>query len=185
MIELYDSGAASCVIAVEEVPREETAHYGIVQPEQREDDVFRVVNLVEKPRPEEAPSNLAIAGRYIFAPVVFDKIRRVRPDARGEIQLTSAIQFLCEEGRRVMAVKLPAHEKRYDIDVDGYEKRVARTLDETQPSLPDLDGAKLASERRYNEQPLLVQGPGAGPEVTAGGVFADLLRLANYLGGAV
>ena len=115
MVELYESGNTSCVIAVEEVPREETPHYGIVQPEEQSDGVFRIVNLVEKPAPKDAPSNLAIAGRYIFAPVIFDKIRRVKPDHRGEIQLTSAIQFLCEEGRRVMAVKLPADEKRYDI----------------------------------------------------------------------
>src|SRR4051812_43580143 len=116
MAEVYDSKRASCVIAVEEVPREETRHYGIVQPENgTADDVFRVVNLVEKPRPENAPSNFAIAGRYIFSPVIFDMIRRVAPDARGEIQLTDAIQFLCDEGRRVMAVKLTSEEKRYDI----------------------------------------------------------------------
>ncbi|HLK64786.1 MAG TPA: UTP--glucose-1-phosphate uridylyltransferase [Bryobacteraceae bacterium] len=116
MADVFDSKRASCVIAVEEVPREETKHYGIVQPEDSgSDDVFRIVNLVEKPAPQEAPSNLAIAGRYIFSPVIFDLIRRVKPDSRGEIQLTNAIQFLCEEGRRVMAVKLTAQEKRYDI----------------------------------------------------------------------
>jgi UTP--glucose-1-phosphate uridylyltransferase len=70
---------------------------------------------VEKPSPEDAPSNLAIAGRYIFSPVIFDMIRRVKPDRRGEIQLTDAIQLLCDEGRRVMAVKLSRDEKRYDI----------------------------------------------------------------------
>jgi chaperonin GroEL len=69
----------------------------------------------EKPKPEAAPSNLAIAGRYIFSPLIFDMIRRVQPDKRGEIQLTDAIQLLCEEGRRVVAVKLRASEKRYDI----------------------------------------------------------------------
>jgi UTP--glucose-1-phosphate uridylyltransferase len=71
--------------------------------------------MIEKPSPDEAPSNLAIAGRYIFSPVIFDMLRRVRPDKRGEIQLTDAIQFMCEEGRRVMAVKLSPAEKRYDI----------------------------------------------------------------------
>ena len=86
-----------------------------MQPEAGADDVFRVVNLVEKPAPKDAPSNLAIAGRYIFSPVIFDMIRRVKPDKRGEIQLTDAIQFMCEEGRRVMAVKLTPEEKRYDI----------------------------------------------------------------------
>jgi UTP--glucose-1-phosphate uridylyltransferase len=115
MAEVYEEKHASCVIAVEEVPGAETKHYGIVQPENGMGDVFRIVNLVEKPKPEEAPSNLAIAGRYIFSPVIFDMIRRVKPDSRGEIQLTNAIQLLCEEGRRVMAVKLTAAEKRYDI----------------------------------------------------------------------
>ena len=115
MAEVFESKRASCVIAVEEVPQEETRHYGIVQPENAADDVFRIVNLVEKPAPEKAPSNLAIAGRYIFSPVIFDMIRQVQPDGRGEIQLTNAIQLMCEEGRRVMAVKLAAEEKRYDI----------------------------------------------------------------------
>ncbi len=115
MADVFESKRASCVIAVEEVPRDETVHYGIVQPESGTDDIFRIVNLVEKPKPEDAPSNLAIAGRYIFSPVIFDMIRRVKPDHRGEIQLTDAIQFMCEEGRRVMAVKLKPEEKRYDI----------------------------------------------------------------------
>ena len=114
MADVYDSRRASCVIAVEEVPVEETSHYGIVQPEES-GDVFRIVNLVEKPAPEKAPSNLAIAGRYIFSPLLFDMIRRVEPDQRGEIQLTDAIQFMCEEGRRVIGVKLTPQEKRYDI----------------------------------------------------------------------
>lgn len=115
MAAVYASKRASCVIAVEEVPREETAFYGIVQPENHIADEFRVVNLVEKPRPEDAPSNLAIAGRYVFSPLIFDMIRRVKPDKNGEIQLTDAIQLLCDEGRRVMAVKLKPDEKRYDI----------------------------------------------------------------------
>ncbi len=115
MAEVFEARRASCVIAVEEVPAEETSHYGIVQPADGGDGVFRVVNLVEKPSPKEAPSNLAIAGRYVFSPVIFDMIRRVKPDHRGEIQLTNAIQYLCEEGRRVVAVKLPREEKRYDI----------------------------------------------------------------------
>lgn len=112
---LFKSKHASCVIAVEEVPPEQTCHYGIVQPVDRNGDVLRVANLVEKPRPEEAPSNLAIAGRYIFSPLIFDMIRRVKPDANGEIQLTDAIQLMCEEGKRVLALKLPCTERRYDI----------------------------------------------------------------------
>lgn len=116
LADVFETRRASCVIAVEEVPREETVHYGVVEPENGvAGDAFRVVNLVEKPRPEDAPSNLAIAGRYIFSPAIFDMIRRVKPDERGEIQLTDAIQLLCDEGRRVMAVRLAPDEKRYDI----------------------------------------------------------------------
>jgi UTP--glucose-1-phosphate uridylyltransferase len=115
MAAIFHEKRASCVIAVEEVPREETFHYGIVQPESGAGEEFRILNLVEKPKPQDAPSNLAIAGRYIFSPLIFDMIRRVQPDKRGEIQLTDAIQLLCEEGRRVVAVKLRASEKRYDI----------------------------------------------------------------------
>ena len=74
-----------------------------------------MIDLIEKPNPDEAPSNLAIAGRYVFSPLIFDMIRRIQPDKRGEIQITDAIRLLCEEGKRVIAVKLAPDEKRYDI----------------------------------------------------------------------
>lgn len=115
MVELFEARKASCVIAVEEVPREQTRHYGIIEALQQEGSSYRVRNLVEKPEPEKAPSNLAIAGRYVFSPVIFDMIRDVKPDRHGEVQLTDAIQRLCDEGRRVLAYKLPPNEKRYDI----------------------------------------------------------------------
>jgi UTP--glucose-1-phosphate uridylyltransferase len=115
MIELFESRHASCVIAVEEVPAEETAFYGIVDPVDEDGDSFRIANLVEKPKPQDAPSRLAIAGRYIFSPLIFDLIRRVQPDSKGEIQLTNAIQLMCEEGKRVLGFRLPTTEKRYDI----------------------------------------------------------------------
>ncbi len=115
MINLFETRSASCVIAVEEVPREETAHYGIIDPAEMNGETLRVANLIEKPKPDDAPSTLAIAGRYVFSPIIFDLIRGVTPDERGEVQLTDAIQRMCEEGRRVLAVKLPPTEKRYDI----------------------------------------------------------------------
>ena len=115
MTELFEERHASCVIAVEEVPPDQTVNYGILKVTEGEGEWLRVVDLVEKPKPGQAPSNLAIAGRYVFSPVIFDMIRRVKPDARGEIQLTDAMAQLCEEGRRVLAVKLPPSERRYDI----------------------------------------------------------------------
>ncbi len=115
MAELFESKRASAIIAVEEVAPEQTVHYGIVQPVDPDGDCVRVANLVEKPRPGEAPSNLAIAGRYVFSPLIFDMIRRIEADAKGEIQLTNAIQLMCDEGKRVLALRLPASERRYDI----------------------------------------------------------------------
>jgi len=115
MAELFESQRASCVLAVEEVPLEEVSQYGVVDPAEGNGDVFRVRGMIEKPTPEQAPSRLAIAARYIFSPVIFDMLRRVEADRRGEIQLTDAIQMLCEEGRRVLAFRLPAEERRYDI----------------------------------------------------------------------
>ena len=115
MVDLFEAQHATCVVAVEEVPIEETTNYGIIRVDSSENGYHRVMNLVEKPKPAEAPSNLAIAGRYVFSPRIFDMIRNVQPDKKGEIQLTDAIQKLCEQGKRVLAVKLPPTEKRYDI----------------------------------------------------------------------
>ncbi len=114
MAHAYEDKQAAAVIAVEEVPREQTRHYGVVKPD-TEGDVFLIGDLVEKPQPDQAPSNLAIAGRYVFAPLIFDMIRRVKPDKKGEIQLTDAIRMLTSSGRRVVGVKLAAGERRYDI----------------------------------------------------------------------
>jgi UTP--glucose-1-phosphate uridylyltransferase len=115
MIEVFEQNAAACVVAVEEVPLSETGQYGIVAPAEFEKGAVRVAHLVEKPGPDKAPSRLAIAGRYIFSPRIFDEIRRVEPDKRGEIQLTDAIERMCTAGLRVYAVQLTAEERRYDV----------------------------------------------------------------------
>lgn len=115
MIDVFEKHAAACVVAVEEVPLAETGQYGIVDPAEVEKDAVRVAHLVEKPGPEKAPSRLAIAGRYVFSPRIFDEIRRVEADKRGEIQLTDAIERMCTAGLRVYAVVLTAEERRYDV----------------------------------------------------------------------
>jgi len=71
--------------------------------------------LVEKPRPEEAPTSLAIAARYIFSPAIFEAIRRTAPDRNGELQLTDSIRLLLQLGHQVRVVRLRAGERRYDI----------------------------------------------------------------------
>jgi UTP--glucose-1-phosphate uridylyltransferase len=114
LAETYEEERAAAVIAVEEVPEEDVRLYGVVKPE-TDGEVFRISNLVEKPTPSAAPSRLAIVGRYVFSPVIFDLIRRTAPDQKHEVQLTEAIRLLCETGRRVLGVRLPPGETRYDI----------------------------------------------------------------------
>ncbi|HEV8563828.1 MAG TPA: UTP--glucose-1-phosphate uridylyltransferase GalU [Actinomycetota bacterium] len=85
------------VIAVQEVSRDEISLYGAIKPEPVEDDLVRVVSIVEKPEPDEAPSNLAATGRYVFTPEIFAALRETKPGRGGEIQLTDAINMLAQE----------------------------------------------------------------------------------------
>jgi UTP--glucose-1-phosphate uridylyltransferase len=84
------------VIAVQEVPREETRQYGIVAGVKENERVVRISGMVEKPSPEKAPSNLAIIGRYILPPEIFEILEDTRSDAGGEIQLTSGLATLLD-----------------------------------------------------------------------------------------
>ena len=87
----------SCVIAVKQVPDEAIPNLGVIDPEPLNDKVYRIKGMVEKPRLEDAPSNLAIIGRYVLTPEVFDTLERSRPGAIGEIQLTDAIEAVRAE----------------------------------------------------------------------------------------
>jgi UTP--glucose-1-phosphate uridylyltransferase len=102
--QLIDVYAATGVgaIAVEEVPKERTHLYGIVDGEPAPQPPFgarllRIRDLVEKPKPEKAPSNLAITGRYVLPPQIFDCLERTKPGAGNEIQLTDALRILAQE----------------------------------------------------------------------------------------
>jgi UTP--glucose-1-phosphate uridylyltransferase len=83
------------VIAVETVPHENTSSYGIVAVDEKDND--RITRIVEKPKPEDAPSNLAVVGRYLLAPEIFDKLEKTGRGAGGEIQLTDGIADLLDE----------------------------------------------------------------------------------------
>jgi UTP--glucose-1-phosphate uridylyltransferase len=85
------------VIAVQEVPRSEISLYGSIRPEFVEENLARVVSIVEKPNPADAPSNLAAIGRYVLTPEIFDALREIEPGAGGEVQLTDAINRLAAE----------------------------------------------------------------------------------------
>ncbi len=98
MAALYEEHQCS-IVAVQEVPGEEVDKYGIVAGTAERDGLTRVSEMVEKPSPEEAPSNLAVIGRYILTPDIFDIIRNTPPGKNGEVQLTDALQAQAREGR--------------------------------------------------------------------------------------
>jgi UTP--glucose-1-phosphate uridylyltransferase len=93
MMRLYEE-RGNPVIALQEVPRAETRQYGIVAGEKVGDRVVKITDMVEKPPPEKAPSNLAIIGRYLLPPEIFSILEETRPEVGGEIQLTSALKTL-------------------------------------------------------------------------------------------
>jgi UTP--glucose-1-phosphate uridylyltransferase len=103
MIEIHDREHAS-VIALLEVEPDEISAYGAAEVDHVDGDVFRLRSVVEKPSPEDAPSNLAVIGRYVLRPGIFDALDRIEPGAGGELQLTDAIGVLLREekvlGRR-------------------------------------------------------------------------------------
>ena len=115
MIEKFEASRAAAVIAFEEVAPEEVVHYGIAQPRDGADEVFELADLIEKPDANKAPSNLAVASRYVFSPAIFDCLERTLPGKGDEIQLTDAVRMLIRGGRNVLGIRLRANERRFDI----------------------------------------------------------------------
>ncbi len=97
MVKLFNQFRCS-IVAIQEVAPEETQRYGIVAGEQMSERLIRVTDMVEKPRPEAAPSNLAIIGRYILTPDIFGYLERIAPGKNGEIQITDALLEQAREG---------------------------------------------------------------------------------------
>lgn len=115
MLDVYEFYGAS-VVALMEVPRDRISAYGVVDAEPIADSsgsnrLFRIRNLVEKPKPEEAPSNLAIIGRYILTPEIFESIESIEPGAGGELQLTDALMHMLRN-RPIYGFRFDG--KRYD-----------------------------------------------------------------------
>ena len=120
MTQCFQEQGAAAVIAFEEVPEREVHHYGVAKPK-TQGDIFEVEDVIEKPDIEDAPSNLAIAARYIFAPSIFDALQKIRPGKGGELQLTDAIRLVIQGGGRVFGIRLRPDEQRYDIgNFDSY-----------------------------------------------------------------
>ena len=121
MIEVYEKYQCS-VVAIEEVPMDQTDKYGVIAGNlvDSTDDTYRVTDMVEKPDPKDAPTNMAIIGRYILTPDIFDILRETKPGKGGEIQITDALLEQAKQGK-VIAYKFKG--RRFDCgSVDGFVK---------------------------------------------------------------
>ncbi|MBM7853690.1 UTP--glucose-1-phosphate uridylyltransferase [Desulfohalotomaculum tongense] len=141
LIDVYDDYRYS-VVAVQEVPQQDTGKYGIIEASVVENNLYRVHDLVEKPKVEEAPSNLAVMGRYIISPRIFEFLEKTKPGSGGEIQLTDALKALAQ---REAIYGLAFEGKRYDVgDKLGYLKATVEFA---------LEREDLAAEfRKYLEE---------------------------------
>jgi len=119
MIDVYEKYQCS-IIAIEEVPKEETYKYGVIAGNlvDSTDDTYRVTDMIEKPDPKDAPTNMAIIGRYILTPDIFDILRETKPGKNGEVQITDALLEQAKNGK-VIAYKFDG--QRFDCgSVDGF-----------------------------------------------------------------
>ena len=117
MMKIYEKYRCS-VVAIMEVPAEQVHKYGVIAGRAIDDGLYMVDTMVEKPDPAEAPSNLAIIGRYILTPDIFDLIEQTQPGKNGEIQITDALMAQAEKGM-VMAYRFQG--RRFDCgSVDGF-----------------------------------------------------------------
>jgi len=118
MVELYKKHQCS-IVAIEEVPEDETHKYGVIAGEEIEPGLIKITDMVEKPAPEDAPTNLAIIGRYILTPDIFDIIRKTPPGRNNEVQITDALLTQATEGKGVLGYKFKG--RRFDCgSVPGF-----------------------------------------------------------------
>ncbi len=117
MVEVYKKYKC-CIVAVMEIDKKDSHKYGIIEGNKIEDDLLMVSNMIEKPSEDEAPSNLAIIGRYILTPDIFKLIKATKPGKNGEIQITDA---LMSQAKKDMVLAYKFKGKRFDCgSVDGY-----------------------------------------------------------------
>jgi UTP--glucose-1-phosphate uridylyltransferase len=117
MMEMYEQYKTT-ILGVQEIPKEDVHKYGILDGKYIEDRVYKVKDLVEKPSVEEAPSNIAISGRYIINPAIFEILEQTKPGKGGEIQLTDALKELAQR-EAIYAYNFEG--RRYDVgDKQGY-----------------------------------------------------------------
>ena len=133
LVEAFERTGTS-VVGVERVPKSKVSRYGVIKGKRVGDELYKVDDLVEKPSPEEAPSDLAIIGRYVFKPEIFTYLEKIGPGKDGEYQLTDAMRLLCKkDGLHGLRFK----GRRFDI---GSKSDWIRATVELSRDRPDLSG---------------------------------------------
>ena len=121
MVELFESSGADAVVALEEVAPEEVEQSGIAELAAGASDQLLLADLVEKPTITAAPSNLALAARYICSPRIFECLQKTPADRDGQVQLTDGLRTMIRDGGTILGMRLPRGERRYDIgDFQSY-----------------------------------------------------------------
>jgi UTP--glucose-1-phosphate uridylyltransferase len=117
MVKLYEKYKC-CIVACMEVPKEDVHKYGVIEGKPMENGVHIVSNMIEKPDNDKAPSNLAVIGRYVLTPEIFEIIKKTKPGKNGELQITDA---LCTQAKNQMVLAYKFEGKRFDCgSIDGF-----------------------------------------------------------------
>jgi UTP--glucose-1-phosphate uridylyltransferase len=120
MVQVYQKYPDHCIVAIEEINKQDTDKYGIVDGDFLEDNIIKITNMIEKPQPKDAPTNFAIIGRYILIPQIFDAICQTPKGKGGEIQITDALMQLAKQ-EKVLGYKFDG--VRFDCgSIDGFVK---------------------------------------------------------------
>ncbi len=115
LLDAHQVGQAAATLGVQRIARQQASSYGVIEVAEETEGRLLVSNVVEKPEPDEVPSDLAICGRYVFSPEIFAELDNLETGHRGELQLTDAIVALATSGKRVQAVPLAGKELRLDV----------------------------------------------------------------------
>jgi len=150
LIDVYDR-FGGCVVALEEVPRERVSRYGVIAGDALDDCTYHIRDMVEKPVPAEAPSNLVVASRYILTPDIFDYIDAVPPGKNGEIRITDALRARIADGRPMHGCRVRARRHDAGNTLDFIKTNILYALQnaEIAPTLTDFIIEK-ADELRAN-----------------------------------
>jgi UTP--glucose-1-phosphate uridylyltransferase len=146
LVEVHEETRAT-VVGVEQVPKSRISRYGVIKGKRVRNELYKIEDVVEKPSPEEAPSDLAIIGRYVFRPEIFSYLERIGPGKGGEIQLTDAMRLFC---RKSNMYGLKFKGKRYDIGSKADWVRATIEIGMTREDLSDE--LQDTMERFYNRK---------------------------------